>query len=95
MWLPIRSAGKEGSRGGGGGRGQRDGGSTVVLQDPGKGFGSAKLSPARVQLVGIVSDTTEGMEDVRLALRSAEREAMDASSLEGQRNRLLPEYRGT
>lgn len=58
-----------GERGGRpGGRGQRDGGRTVVMQDPGKGFGPAKLSLARVQLVGIISDTTEGMEDARLVL---------------------------
>lgn len=64
----------------------------MVLQDPGKGFGSAKLPLARVQLVGITSDTTS---DAGLALRSAERAAMNASSLEGQRNRLLPECRAS
>lgn len=67
----------------------------MVLQDPGKGFGPAKLSLAGVQLEGPTLDTTEGMEDVRLALRSAEREAMHASRLEGQRSRLLPECRGS
>lgn len=49
---------------------------------------------ARVQLEGNTSDTTE-MEDVRLALQPAEREATAASSLEGQRSRLLTEHRGT
>lgn len=75
--------------------GQRDGGRTVVLQDPGKGFGPAKLPLTRVQLVGITLDTIEGMEDAGLALRSAVRAAMDASSLEGQRNKLLPQCRGS
>lgn len=66
----------------------------MVLQGPGKGFGPAKLSLARVRLEGTTWGTMEGTEDVKLALRSAEREAMlSVSRLERQRSGLSPERR--
>ena len=49
-------------------RKQGVGGRTVVLQGPGKGFGPAKLSLARVRLEGTTWGTMEGTEDVKLAL---------------------------